>query len=529
MGTHLPILLELVNKSLISRSTRGGRYEIHELLRQFAEEQLKRSGELAAALGRHSAFFVAFVNARLPILQSRNPQAALDEIQADFDNIRQAVLYFLKQPETGAISALEQISDSLRVFFEAEVHFSASVRHPGLPYLSLRLFFAARDQFSADAEVIFRAALDRTATSETEATLREGLADALQVRGECDAAGREYEQARRLLPETQFAVQARLLRKHAQVFDSQRRLSEALALLADAEHMLSRETNRDETWWQEWIAIQNSLVSAYFFLGDTQAIGERADGIRTVVDRYGTPALRFDFYTSGNMIELLKNQFVVTDRAMEYARLGLGAALETGSLLKISIGHFRIGLTYFCLEQWSEAESEFQAGLAIADRVGNILAQTLCTTFMATMFRRCLQVEAVEHWATVTLQIAGSAGIDLYLAAAKANLAWVDWRRGQTRRAVTLAQEAMDIWERVSPRYPVRWQAQWILLGHALREGRLADGIDYGRSLFGQQALNDQVMRPLSKAISAWDSGAEDDALTHMSLVLSAATVFGYL
>ena len=44
-GTNLRALTLLVNKSLLRRDNDSGRYEIHELLRQYAEEKLAQSAE----------------------------------------------------------------------------------------------------------------------------------------------------------------------------------------------------------------------------------------------------------------------------------------------------------------------------------------------------------------------------------------------------------------------------------------------------------------------------------------------------
>lgn len=524
--TQTDILIALLDKALISRRPHTSRFEIHELLRQFAEEQLKRSGELENTLIRHAAYYADFLNARLPILQSRTPQVPLDEIQTDFDNVRQAVFYLL---DWDLPVALGGVAESLRLFFEADVHFTSSVRHPGLPYLSLRLFFEARAHFSGDATTIFRKALARDYPPDVEAVLREGLGDALHVTGAYDASRQEFEQAILLLPPNAWVQRARLLRKEALTLDAQRRLEDSLHVLAKAEEALNCADEHGESWWQEWIAVQNGTVSAYFFLGMVQPILGRTDSIRAAVEQYGTPAQRFDFYVSANMIELLRTRFAETERAMEYARLGLSAARDSGSLLQVATGHFRVGLTHFCGEDWASAETELRAGLAIGERIGNVLTQTLCGSFLTVTYRRLGQVDATEQWAELTLQIATSAGIDLYVAAAKANLAWVSWRRHQIGAAVALAEEAMAIWRRVSPNYPVRWQAQWILLGDALRENRLEDALQHGRELLDQQAPEERIGPALTAAIQAWDAGDEPACRASLSDVSSIATSLGYL
>lgn len=79
-------LAGLVNKSLLSR-TPEGRYEIHDLLRQYAKEQLELSNQSEVIRDAHSAYFATFLHEREADLKGRRQLAALDEIEADFENI----------------------------------------------------------------------------------------------------------------------------------------------------------------------------------------------------------------------------------------------------------------------------------------------------------------------------------------------------------------------------------------------------------------------------------------------------------
>jgi predicted ATPase/DNA-binding SARP family transcriptional activator len=98
-GASLRVLNGLVNKSLLrpvlitgEQTTAGtGRYELHELLRQFAHEQLTAlPDEWAATATRHSEFYLNFVAQRERRLLHTEPRQATAEIQAELDNVRQA-------------------------------------------------------------------------------------------------------------------------------------------------------------------------------------------------------------------------------------------------------------------------------------------------------------------------------------------------------------------------------------------------------------------------------------------------------
>src|SRR5262249_5253315 len=92
-------LTALLNKSLLRRDPASGRYEIHELLRQYSEEQLEQSGQGRAAQEAHSFYFADFLRLREPELKGHLQQEAGQAIETDFDNIRQAWDYAVQQAQ----------------------------------------------------------------------------------------------------------------------------------------------------------------------------------------------------------------------------------------------------------------------------------------------------------------------------------------------------------------------------------------------------------------------------------------------
>lgn len=88
-GASLTILAEFVDKSLLSISGEG-RYSIHELLRQYGEEQLETSGIGDEVRDAHSAYYADFLDQRVEDMKGRRQIAALVEIRSDFENVRTA-------------------------------------------------------------------------------------------------------------------------------------------------------------------------------------------------------------------------------------------------------------------------------------------------------------------------------------------------------------------------------------------------------------------------------------------------------
>jgi len=86
----LPTLASLVDKSLLRRSG-AGRYDMHELVRQYAAAHLELSAdEYSATRDRHAAFYMDLVWRRENDLKRARQKAVLDEIAAEIDNLRLA-------------------------------------------------------------------------------------------------------------------------------------------------------------------------------------------------------------------------------------------------------------------------------------------------------------------------------------------------------------------------------------------------------------------------------------------------------
>ncbi len=85
-GATLPILSALVNKCMIRRE--GGRYTIHELLRQYGQEKLQESAAEAAQIrAGHARYYADFLDERRAAVNGPAQRQAATEIAADLENI----------------------------------------------------------------------------------------------------------------------------------------------------------------------------------------------------------------------------------------------------------------------------------------------------------------------------------------------------------------------------------------------------------------------------------------------------------
>ena len=101
-GADLRLLSELVAKSLLRRPD-FGRFELHELLRQYAAEQLAASpGEEADARERHARHYAAMLVERRAALLGRELAVARDELRGELDNLRAAAEWTLAEDNEDA-------------------------------------------------------------------------------------------------------------------------------------------------------------------------------------------------------------------------------------------------------------------------------------------------------------------------------------------------------------------------------------------------------------------------------------------
>ena len=110
----LHTLSSLVDKSLL-RAGESGRFDLHELLRQYAEEQLNLSGKVEAVHNAHSVFYAEFLFQRVRDLKGHRQVAALAEITTDFENVRMAWEW---AADHHSINRIDKMLESLWLFYQ---------------------------------------------------------------------------------------------------------------------------------------------------------------------------------------------------------------------------------------------------------------------------------------------------------------------------------------------------------------------------------------------------------------------------
>jgi predicted ATPase len=139
------ILRTFLNKSLIRRQpgqVNGGRYDLHELVRQYAAERLAQMADKGEGLrARHSRFYIRLLAEQEARMHGAEGKAALAIIDRDLDNIRIAWHWAVDHPETPhlplAMRCLGYFYEARHRYQEAESAYGSAVRRlDALPQLS---------------------------------------------------------------------------------------------------------------------------------------------------------------------------------------------------------------------------------------------------------------------------------------------------------------------------------------------------------------------------------------------------------
>ncbi|MBX3051147.1 MAG: tetratricopeptide repeat protein [Caldilineaceae bacterium] len=112
-GASLRSLLALSNRQLIQR-TADGRYDIHEILRQFAGERLGETGLSEAAAEAHGTHFIQLLERSETKLKGAGQMGALDRLRAEQENVRTAWVWALKHRQA---DDLKQAVEAYSLFY----------------------------------------------------------------------------------------------------------------------------------------------------------------------------------------------------------------------------------------------------------------------------------------------------------------------------------------------------------------------------------------------------------------------------
>ncbi|HUM70222.1 MAG TPA: hypothetical protein PLK31_15425, partial [Chloroflexota bacterium] len=136
VGAEAGVLANLVEHFLL-RQGENGRYDMHELLRQFSWEKLTERNELTETEAQHGRYYLQCLSQREETIHQESWVKSRDAIEGDLANIRQAWRWAVAHLQVQACAeslrvlsffyAIERLSrEGVALFQEAAQHFQAA-------------------------------------------------------------------------------------------------------------------------------------------------------------------------------------------------------------------------------------------------------------------------------------------------------------------------------------------------------------------------------------------------------------------
>ena len=395
---------------------------------------------------------------------------------------------------------------------------------------------ARRMHVNGDAIRLYRSAIAELtqappdeAAAEDMASLHEGLGDVLALLGRQAEAGEAYGAALAAAPRPPHVDPARLHRKIGKTWDMQHRHAEALERYALAEAALgSRARGRADVRGDEWLQIQIDRISVYYSQADFERIREVVEAVRPAVKRSGAAHQRARFGEALTQMSIQRERYVASARTVRWARDSLAAFKAVGEAREahgILRARFDLAIILLLHGSFKEAEEQMDAALNAATRMGDLVMQSRCLTYLMVIQRRLRRVGTSGELCARSLAVSREARMSQYIGASLGNLAWLALERCDAAGAERAGREAIEHWEALSLVFPFQWLARLPLARVELERDHLAGAVAQARAMIDvqQQRLPDRLASAFKAAVDAFAEGRAADAHQALSRAFQAA------
>lgn len=364
--------------------------------------------------------------------------------------------------------------------------------------------------------------------------LGEKMGDVLGVTGRHDEARDAYQTALARCAKVETERRSRLNRKIGQTWTRQRHDHDsALIAYTEAEAALGPEPAEGRAAWRrEWLQIQLDRMMALYLQNSTIEIEQLVVRISPLINRYGSPAQRGQFYQGVVAAAYRRDRYVISDETLRAAKASVDAYCETDMPSEQQcLAQFSLGFNYLWRGELDEAEAMMRDALTLAERIGDAANRVLCLTYLTLLYRKQGRVDDARRLIALSRAACDEARMPGYAAVADANEAWLAWREGDPSSAQVKASAALDAMNAWSLVYPFLWVALWPLVGTAVAQGETEQAVGHARAMLQetQQLVAEPPRGDLETAIAAWEAGSETLAREHLERAVTAAMGLGFL
>jgi serine/threonine protein kinase len=379
-------------------------------------------------------------------------------------------------------------------------------------------------------------ALDGDARASAAGELHERLGDALLAQASHADARAAFEQALVATSTDDVLVRARNLRKIASSHWRLHAHADARRQLELAEQALPQPVAGDAPEvFREYIEIQLGKFEHLYFAQDKSGATERLlAALEDPIASYGEPAQRVRYSLCAASDAMAKARFAFSEQALRHARFGEGVASEHLTLHEEALARFIVGFALMLGERDARHESlgYFERAERGAVRAGDRTLSSRIATYRALTLLRLDDVVGARAASQRALELAETAKISIYVAAAHACIAWVHWRTAENDSSLVKihAEEAQRLWRDKPASFPFRWCLTFVLLDLAQRAEDAPAQASAVQMLLDplQQKLPDELEAVLCRALEACNERRFADATRAVDEALRLGRHFGF-
>ncbi|MCE7989272.1 MAG: hypothetical protein DYG89_49600 [Caldilinea sp. CFX5] len=332
----------------------------------------------------------------------------------------------------------------------------------------------------------------------------------------------------------QFYTAAAAALEHAEMHAPYRTTQPHLP--ADHPHLIQIQAAPKGTpaWWEEWLQTQLEIDLVHYWLGETAASAALQQRLAPLIEQHATPGQQAAFFQRQGQLEFRRERSVATAAAVAHVQRSFAIYQDAGMQDNLPSAHFMLGFMLLWHDEPAAATAELQTTLRLAEQQGDLSLQARALTYLTIAARRRNQMEECQTLAAQALAVATTAHMPEYIALARANLAWLAWRRRDDAAVRTHGGAALARWQQLPVTHasaPFQWTALWPLLAEALQRDDVAAAVGYAHTLLDphQQQLPDILATVLMQALQAWESGATDEVQRQLHEAVSLAEQHHYL
>jgi predicted ATPase/DNA-binding SARP family transcriptional activator len=369
-----------------------------------------------------------------------------------------------------------------------------------------------------------------TSARQNLALLHNLLGDSWSAKGEYEAAWKSYQQVLGMLSNRENLTQVEIYRKLAWISVHQHHIEEFTNIYNTAIALLGTgPEGREEVWQIAWMDLQLCRLESLYLQGDLKQLDDLIKKVTPYIEKVGKPKNLADFNRIHGEFSLRHERYLPTSKSILIWEKALLSAQEWGNQAAIADAAFSLGFSYLMSGDLYTAEKVLTDSLKLAEGIGLVRLQCQCHTYLTQLSRMRGDLQNTLKHAGQSLELATKVNVAVYIGAAQAHLAWLDWKDLKQFDVEKKALASLVLLEEVP--YPFKWYACWVLCALYFSHDRIADALASLRAMLHptQQRLPEGITAAMEGVIQDWQLGKESAARKGLGQVVEMAKERGYL